>query len=175
MPLTRDDVERELAEARGQPLPPPFAAVAGGADFHGRDVAGADLSGLDLRGSNFHGANLKGTNLTGCDLRGVNFHGAELADAVLNGAKLDEANLCRACLCRARLYNAVMRRANVSEACAEAAEGLDVREGDLKEANKAALRGDRIVLQGQTAKIYGERLREANLTGLSETHHTRRP
>lgn len=61
-------------------------------------LAGADLSYLDLTGSNFRNANLRAANLHRADLRGVSLVGADLRDADLSGAlvtdeQLDQAKL----------------------------------------------------------------------------------
>lgn len=65
------------------------------------DLAGADLSGRDLRSARLMGADLSGANLSGCDLRqarltNVNFTGADLRNADARGAAFHHANLTRA-------------------------------------------------------------------------------
>jgi len=67
----------------------------------GLDLAGADLSGRDLRSARLIGADLRGANLSGCDLRqarlaNVNFTGADLRNADARGAAFHHANLTRA-------------------------------------------------------------------------------
>jgi uncharacterized protein YjbI with pentapeptide repeats len=50
------------------------------------DLAGANLSGFDLRNANLRGADLRETNLSGADLSG-----ADLRDTNLSGANLRDA------------------------------------------------------------------------------------
>lgn len=62
------------------------------------DLSGADLHGLDLRGYNLSEANLAGADLTGCDLRtsglgGADLRGATLRDADARGTGLHRAKL----------------------------------------------------------------------------------
>jgi uncharacterized protein YjbI with pentapeptide repeats len=74
----------------------------------GLDLAGADLSGRDLRSARLMGADLRGANLSGCDLRearltNVNFTGADLRDADARGASFHHANFTGADLRGIRL------------------------------------------------------------------------
>jgi uncharacterized protein YjbI with pentapeptide repeats len=60
------------------------------------DLAQADLSYLDLRGTNLSGGDLREANLAFCDLRGIDFSdadltGANLQGALLTGDQLDQA------------------------------------------------------------------------------------
>ena len=59
-------------------------------------LAQADLSYLDLRGTNLSGGDLREANLAFCDLRGVDFSGADLTGANLQGALLSGDQLDRA-------------------------------------------------------------------------------
>lgn len=75
------------------------------------NLAGADLSGMDLTdyrltGANLAGANLRGTNLTGAILLGANLTDANLESAVLCNANLNGANLEGANLRNAELGGA---------------------------------------------------------------------
>ena len=68
-----------------------------------RDLAGARLCGIDMRGANLAGANLRGVDFTGAmlcdadlrtaDLTGARLLGADLSRALLKGCKLDGAEL----------------------------------------------------------------------------------
>ena len=74
----------------------------------GLDLAGADLSGRDLRSARLMGADLSGASLHGCDLRearltNVNLTGADLRNADARGATFHHANLTRADLRGLRL------------------------------------------------------------------------
>ena len=62
-PMTREDVERIVAEARRKGERP---------DLRGLDLSGLDLSVLDLSGADLRWANPSGANLSGADLRGAN-------------------------------------------------------------------------------------------------------
>lgn len=167
--LSRADVEALLATA---PALPGFEDSKVGANLHGSDLADADLSGLDLRGSTFHGADCRRADFSGCDLRGVNFHGALLTDAIFNEAKLDGANLCAACLCRVTFQDAQAARANLSEACAEGATGLayTVDSPTPTKINNAVRSGKAVSVENGVLRVIGKGLRDANLKGLSELH-----
>ncbi len=58
-------------------------------DFEGANLTGADLSGVDLTGTDLRKADLTGANLSGVDLTG----GADLSNANLTGANLAGADL----------------------------------------------------------------------------------
>ncbi len=81
-----------------------------------RDLAGENLSGLDLRGAQLHWADLSeaslvGTNLAGarlvcCNLDGANLTGANLSGAILGCSTIVGANLATADLRGANCYGA---------------------------------------------------------------------
>lgn len=109
--------------------------------FEGRDLTGADLSRMTLRGTNFRGALLERVDFTGADLSGADFTGAVLARADLTEANLTgtifaEANLGQARLVRARtekgadLKRAVLYRADLTGANLRGSrmEGVDLSE-----------------------------------------------
>lgn len=109
--------------------------------FEGRDLTGADLSRLELRGANFRGALLERVDFTGADLRGADFTGAVLARAELTEADLTDAvfsgaNLGLARLVRAKaekgvdLTRAVLYRADLTGASLRGArmDGVDLSE-----------------------------------------------
>ena len=92
------------------------------------DVAGADLSNLDLSGLSIDHANLSNTNLSGvtltnanmwathlegANLTGANLTGANLSDTLLTGANLTNANLKNAQLYKATLSNATLTGATM--------------------------------------------------------------
>ena len=80
-PMTREDVERIVAEARSKCLP--------------ANLYGADLSRANLYGANLYGANLRGANLSRADLYGADLYGADLRGANLYLADLRGADLLR--------------------------------------------------------------------------------
>lgn len=110
------------------------------------DLAGANLSGIDLSSASFIGANLSGANLSqsnltqisfslitasainlsGASLKAVNFTSASMGQATLSGAKLSGCNLANAQLANSQfnganlvstsLANAVLNYANFSGA-----------------------------------------------------------
>ncbi|MBI2305486.1 MAG: pentapeptide repeat-containing protein [Chloroflexi bacterium] len=111
-PLTREEVERAVAEGRnlrganlrGANL---RDAHLGGADLGSADLGGADLGGADLRDAHLGGADLRGADLGGADLRGANLGGADLRGANLGGADLRYTNLMGAELRYANLTGAI--------------------------------------------------------------------
>ena len=62
------------------------------------DLAGANLTKVDLHQANLAEANLQRANLTKATLGGANLAGVDLSDADLTGASLDRANLTYASL-----------------------------------------------------------------------------
>lgn len=168
--LTREDVIASMAAMRTQAEA--LKIEGAGAVLHGADLAGIDLSKLDLRGSNFHGADLTGAKLANSDLRGVNLHGAKLRNADCNGAKFDGANLCEACLCGARFVGASMEKVNLSNACVESCVGLDyaIEKPSTKNLNKHALAGKTLSIGGGVLRVLGKAMTGANVSGLRETH-----
>jgi uncharacterized protein YjbI with pentapeptide repeats len=87
-----------LTAAPARSITPGLPANCTGCSFGGRDLRGADLSGVsytgadfartDLRDANLRGARLTGASFRDADLRGANFDGAELIGISLRGAKL---------------------------------------------------------------------------------------
>ncbi|OZI37319.1 hypothetical protein CAL29_02545 [Bordetella genomosp. 10] len=106
---------------------------AGNRDFTGMNLIGADLSGMDLRGSCFRRAALEGANLTGATLDQCDFTGAVLARANAQGASFNAAVFAQANLSmlrgeRARFDNADFTDAvcveSVFDGCAFAGAGF---------------------------------------------------
>jgi len=159
--------------------------VDGGNERRGRSLAGADLSGEDLReshlaGADLSGARLVGSNLHGLDLRGTclrdaRLDGADLRDALLEGASLRAASLpdvlangsrlCRADLSLAHLAGADFRSADLAEALLTDADlsGARFERANLYDANLigAELGGARF----HDAVLIGANLRESHLDG----------
>ena len=152
---------------------------------HGRSLAGADLSGEDLReahldGADLTGSRLIGTNLNGLDLRGARLRearldGADLRDAILDGADLrsaslvgtlaNGASLLRADLTLAHLRGADFRSADLAETLLTDA---DLKEARFERANlcDASLIGAELGgAQFQGAILCGANLRESHLDG----------
>lgn len=72
-------------------------------NLRGTDLIGAILSGADLRSVILRTANLSWADLSGADLRGADLRDVNLREADLRGAILSEANLCGADLREADL------------------------------------------------------------------------
>lgn len=95
-------------------------------DLRNAGMVFANLSGVNLNGSNLSDANLSRANLTGSSLKQVNLSrvsllgadlsGVDLTDANLTGADLNGANLTGANLTRANLTGADLRKANFTNA-----------------------------------------------------------
>src|SRR5579872_617267 len=94
------------------------------------DLAGADLSGQDLKKRDLTGANLAGSNLRKADLRG-----AKLSHADLSGANLRQADLRNCDFTETMLGGADLSEADLS--------GTELFRGDLRSAklHKTILRG----------------------------------
>lgn len=76
----------------GRGAPMQYYSLQGG-NLAGLDLSGMDLSRASYSGVNLSGAKLKGTNLTGADLSNANLTGADLSNANLTDANLSGANL----------------------------------------------------------------------------------
>ena len=84
----------------------------------------ADLSNAVLEGANLSHANLDDTNLSGAELYEANLYGARLHRADLSGARLHRADLSGAELYEANLYGARLHRTKLSGAELKRAHGL---------------------------------------------------
>lgn len=148
--------------------------------FQGVNLAGADLSRLDLRNINFKYVNLQGAKLTGANLAWCCLERADLSHAILEGAnllgvKMLCANLEGANLKTCNFEDPAGSRANmegVNLKCAnlEGSQmaGVNLRVATLKNANlqNCDLRG--AVLAGadlENCDLSGSDLHEANLRG----------
>ncbi|MBN2264539.1 MAG: pentapeptide repeat-containing protein [Candidatus Aminicenantes bacterium] len=80
------------------------------------DLAGADLSEINLTGANLARADLTGTCLAGANLAGANFSRAKLFRADLSQADLSRATLVKANLSQADLAGANLNGADLSGA-----------------------------------------------------------
>jgi uncharacterized protein YjbI with pentapeptide repeats len=95
-----------------------LTAIAGREDFAALNFTGADLHGIDLRGADLTAALFESVDFTGADLRGCKLGRAVLAhanltDARLDGAALAQANLGKATLTRTVLAGADLQRAQL--------------------------------------------------------------
>ena len=88
-----------------------------------RNLAGADMSELDLSGIKLVGLNMKGADL----------HGSNLSHAILAGADMSEVNLTNAHLDKARIAGTSLRAANLRGATLIAAQvaGVDLQDANL--------------------------------------------
>lgn len=62
-------------------------------DLAGRNLSGLNLSKADLQGANLNQASLRGTNLKGANLQAAQLEVADLREAKLEGANLKDAKL----------------------------------------------------------------------------------
>ena len=124
------------------------------------DLAGANLSGVNLWCANLVDANLKSTNLRGVDLGNANLVGADLWNANLMNANLLHATLIGANLRDANLMNANLIGADLRGAKLEDADlwGVKFGKADLSNVNlgNADLGG---------VNLRGANLKSANLSG----------
>jgi len=147
-----------------------------------RSLAGADLSGEDLReahlsGADLTGANLVGANLHGLDLRGACLREARLDRADLRDAMLDEADLRSAGLAAALANGSRFHRADLSLAHLRGADfrSADLSEALLTDADLSQARFERANLYDASligAELGGASFRDAVLCGanLRESH-----
>lgn len=129
--------------------------AAGGRNFQGVNLSGADLVGVNLQRANLVDAKLVGADLENANLDGARLIIADLNNANLSGASLKKAKLVGACLNNVKLNQANLTRADLSEA--------QLKNADLRSAivTKANLSG--ADLQG--ANLEGVDLTEVRLSG----------
>jgi uncharacterized protein YjbI with pentapeptide repeats len=135
-----------------------------------RSLAGAELSGEDLRDSHLAGADLTGARLANAILSGLDLRGACLRDARLDGADLrdavlDGANLRAASLVGARVNGSRLQRSDLSLAHLR---GADFRSADLAEA--LLTDADLTSASLERANLYDANLIGAELAGASFRH-----
>ncbi|MDY6938188.1 MAG: pentapeptide repeat-containing protein [Cyanobacteriota bacterium] len=154
--------------------------AAGERDFEAIDLAEANLSRVNLGGSNLSRATLSIANLSGANLNranlsyaklnvarlsGTNLIQANLNGAILNVANMIRANLTEANLVQAALIRAEMIRANLTQANLNEANlnGADLRESKLDRADLGGVNLSEADLRGAT--MVGANLSQSNLNG----------
>ena len=85
-------------------------------DLRGANLAGVDLTGLNLNGAVLRDADLRGANLANVSLLSADLSGANLADADLTDGQMAYARLCGANLTNARLSRGALQGADLSDA-----------------------------------------------------------
>lgn len=170
LPLTRRDVINALI------LTPHSAELR----FQGVNLAGSDLSRLDLRNINFkfaclHGCRMVGTNLSWCSLERADLSHAQLEGAQLLGVKMLCANLEGANLRGCNFEDPTGSRANMEGVNLKGANlegsnmaGVNLRVATLKNANLQNCDLRAAVLAGadlENCDLSGSDLHEANLRG----------
>lgn len=170
VPLTRRDVVNALI------LTPYTAELR----FQGVNLAGSDLSRLDLRYINFkyaclHGCRMVGANLSWCCLERADLSHAQLEGAQLLGVKMLCANLEGANLRGCNFEDPAGSRANMEGVNLKGANlegsnmaGVNLRVATLKNANLQNCDLRAAVLAGadlENCDLSGSDLHEANLRG----------
>jgi Pentapeptide repeats (8 copies) len=136
------------------------------------NLAGADLSGLDLDAAYLFNADLSGVRMLGCSLTKANLIAAlldraELTDAYLHKVEADECSAVGATFVRANLLGAELRRATLTGADFRDAIlnscrllGTDLRRADLR---GAFLRDARFGTVEAPTRLDGARMAGATL------------
>jgi hypothetical protein len=141
-----------------------------GADLRSVDLRGALLSGADLRLSNFTNANLDGADLSkailiNADLTNADLNHTNLSEADLWGANLSKASFYRANLSNASLFQAKLIEASLIEANLS---GASLQEADLSNAylSDANLSKSKLIFANVSqATLNNSNLSEADLEG----------
>lgn len=148
--------------------------------FQGVNLAGADLSKLDLRNINFKYANMQGCNLTGANLSWCCLERTDLSHANLDNASLLGVKGLRASMEGASLKNcnfkdpaglrANLEGVNLKGACLEDSDmgAVNLRIANCKNANLKNCDLRAAVLAGadlENCDLSGSDLHEANLRG----------
>ena len=100
------------------------------------DLSGSNLSSAYLGGADLNHANLRGANLRDAYLRGANLSHANLSGSGLRGADLSYTDLSSANLSGAYLRDAYLRGADLNHANLS---GADLSGSDLRDANNIYL------------------------------------
>lgn len=124
-------------------------------DLENRDLTGAILNRVNLRGARLSGANLTAAVLSRVNLRDARLSGANLRGANLRRSNLTDVDLSEANLTSASLWDADLRRANLR--------GANLTDASLSGANLTGANLTDVNLTG--ADLTGANLTEANLTG----------
>jgi uncharacterized protein YjbI with pentapeptide repeats len=134
------------------------------------DLAGADLSELNLAGANLAKADLSGARLGGVNLGGANLARAKLFRADLSQADLSKASLFKANLSQADLAGANLNSADLSGAFLVRSNlsgasliGACLNGASLGQASLFRARLNKAILRG--ASFFKADLTEADLTG----------
>uniref|UniRef100_A0A8D9ANB5 BTB/POZ domain-containing protein KCTD9 n=1 Tax=Cacopsylla melanoneura TaxID=428564 RepID=A0A8D9ANB5_9HEMI len=170
MPLTRRDVINALI----------LTPITSELRFQGVNLAGSDLSRLDLRNINFkyaclHGCRMIGTNLSYClmeradlshaQLEGAQFLGVRMLCANLEGANLRGCNFEDPAGIKANMEGVNLKGANLEGSNMA---GVNLRVATLKNANLQNCDLRAAVLAGadlENCDLSGSDLHEANLRG----------
>lgn len=91
------------------------------ADCHQGQLAGVNLSGVNMGNANLSGADLRNANLSGANLKNANLTEADLTGANLSGTNLENANLSKTNLQDANLNKAQFKDTNLAESDLEGA------------------------------------------------------
>ena len=116
------------------------ALLASASELAGADLTNVNLDGIDLSEKMLDGARFWNTDLRGADLSGSSLTGADFTDADLSGADLSEAKLVNAHFIGAKLIDADLSDANLALAnvtCADFS-NADLTDTDFTDANIAA-------------------------------------
>ncbi|XP_046591975.1 BTB/POZ domain-containing protein KCTD9 isoform X1 [Neodiprion lecontei] len=169
-PLTRRDVLRAILST----------SAPHELRFQGVNLAGTDLSRLDLRNINFkyanlHGCRLCGTNFSGCNLERADLSGSNMEGAQLLMVRMLCVNLEAACLKGCNFEDPTGLRANLEGANLKGANlegsnmaGINLRVATLKNAKLRNCDLRAAVLAGadlEFCDFSGSDLNEANLRG----------
>ena len=116
------------------------ALLASASELAGADLTNVNLDGIDLSGKMLNGARFWNTDLRGADLSGSSLTGADFTDADLSGADLSEAKLVNAHFIGAKLIDADLSDANLALANVTDADfsNADLTDTDFTDANIAA-------------------------------------
>ncbi|XP_022207535.1 BTB/POZ domain-containing protein KCTD9 [Nilaparvata lugens] len=170
LPLTRRDVINALIQS----------PLSSDLRFQGVNLAGADLSRLDLRNINFkfaclHGCRMVGTNLSWCSLERADLSHAQMEGAQLLGVKMLCANLEGANMRGCNFEDPSGSRTNMEGVNLKGANlegsnmaGVNLRVSTLKNANLQNCDLRAAVLAGadlENCNLSGSDLHEANLRG----------
>ena len=100
-----------------------------GADMSNLDLTGIRLMGLSLKGADLHNSDLTQATLAGADLSGVNLENAQLNDVRIAGANMQSANLRGAQMTAAKMVGVNLHEADLA--------GADISESRLIGVNVA--------------------------------------
>jgi hypothetical protein len=141
------------------------------------NLAGRDISTINLRHANLTGSNLRGSILRGVDLSWTNLEDSDFSGAILEGANLSYADMTRANffganLTRANLFGANIASTNFRRAILKESNFGKVRNLDWQNLAGAIITGSTLKLPKSLRNELGQPLEKSNFLNIAAAKET---